>query len=203
MLSSDSSPGLPFAPPIHGKEEKKRPLRSSSWIPPEILKGDYSKIAEDGGGDGPGGLPTPKQKSGDLLASSHVLRTRSAEELEHYRMTAGILDEPYRDVNMTYELSKVLGEGSSGIIHKCIHKETGIVYACKTIFKSKLLCPEAVDDVQNEVKVMKLVGRHPCILELKETFEDHYVSVLISIFLGKKVNQFFTHMKLPGCSPNS
>lgn len=203
MFSADLPPQspqhIPIAPCIERKYERKKVARSSSWIPPEVAQTDFGRNI-----DARMAGQADMTSSSPSCSSSHVLRTKSAEELEYYKITAGILGEPYRDVNLFYESEKkTLGEGSSGIIKRCFHRETGQVYALKTIPKSKLTCPEAVEDVQNEVKVMRAMGRHPCILELKETFEDHNVSTLASVFqkliLTSLVLQQNVHLILEIC----
>ncbi|XP_030527752.1 calcium-dependent protein kinase 24 [Rhodamnia argentea] len=87
--------------------------------------------------------------------------------------TVSILKNPSRDnVQDKFEFGKELGRGEFGVTYKCIERETGEAYACKTISKSKLRTEIDVDDVRREVEIMRHLPRHPNIVSLKEAFED-------------------------------
>ena len=47
-----------------------------------------------------------------------------------------------------YTLGPVLGKGAFGTVYQATDKKTGVVYACKSISKAKLICKEDVEDVQ-------------------------------------------------------
>lgn len=87
--------------------------------------------------------------------------------------TVSILKNPSADnIHDKFELGKELGRGEFGVTYKCIERETGEAYACKTISKSKLRTEIDVDDVRREVEIMRHLPRHPNIVSLKEAFED-------------------------------
>jgi len=66
----------------------------------------------------------------------------------------------------TYEIGKMLGKGSYGVVNLARHKSTGRRVAIKTI---KIGNGETWKELKNEVNIMKSL-RHPNIVQLYETF---------------------------------
>ncbi|KAL3153909.1 hypothetical protein ABBQ32_013473 [Trebouxia sp. C0010 RCD-2024] len=84
-----------------------------------------------------------------------------------------------------YTLGPVLGKGAFGTVYQAIDKKTGVVYACKSISKAKLVCKEDVEDVQREVEVLHLVSDHPNIALLVGAFEDKsHVHLVLEVCNG-------------------
>lgn len=69
-----------------------------------------------------------------------------------------------------YEIlgDKKLGEGSFGSVCQCRHKQTGQVFAVKTIQKSQV---KDIDALRKEIDLMKELD-HPNMIKLFATFED-------------------------------
>eukprot|EP00602_Paraphysomonas_sp_CaronLab_P001901 CAMPEP_0185020290 /NCGR_PEP_ID=MMETSP1103-20130426/2889_1 /TAXON_ID=36769 /ORGANISM="Paraphysomonas bandaiensis, Strain Caron Lab Isolate" /LENGTH=564 /DNA_ID=CAMNT_0027551099 /DNA_START=338 /DNA_END=2032 /DNA_ORIENTATION=- len=81
-------------------------------------------------------------------------------------------EEYERDITEFYEINNgaILGEGISGSVRMCTHRETGIEYALKTLDKSKLKA-DALNNLRQEIRIMAQVD-HPHIIRLHECFED-------------------------------
>lgn len=69
-----------------------------------------------------------------------------------------------------YTMGEELGKGAYATVYRCTHKETGEVSAVKVVDKSKA-GPKDIDDVLHEVTMMKTVGFHPHVVQLKEYFD--------------------------------
>ncbi|XP_008796072.1 calcium-dependent protein kinase 20-like [Phoenix dactylifera] len=84
-----------------------------------------------------------------------------------------VLKDPTgRDIENRYELGRELGRGEFGITYLCTDKETGGLFACKSISKKKLRTAVDIEDVRREVEIMRHLPRHPNIVSLKDTYED-------------------------------
>ena len=101
-----------------------------------------------------GSTPGKKQASiaaalglGSVNAAGMKLLGKKASLGDH------VLQQPYEDVGKRYVMHRnQLGSGQYGVIRKCMDKETGGVYACKSINKdkirvSRLACFEGVSNV--------------------------------------------------------
>ena len=69
-----------------------------------------------------------------------------------------------------YELNEQLGKGAYAVVHKCTNKATKEFWAVKIVDKSKA-GPKDIDDVLHEVTMMKTVGYHPNVIQMKEFFD--------------------------------
>jgi calcium-dependent protein kinase len=65
-------------------------------------------------------------------------------------------------------LDEIIGSGSYGTVRKCRNKETGQIFACKTIAKENV---DNIQMLQREIAIMKEV-RHPHIIQLEDVYED-------------------------------
>ena len=63
-----------------------------------------------------------------------------------------------------YTLGPVLGKGAFGTVYQATDKESGVVYACKSISKAKLICTEDVEDVQR-VRPASVLSRRSYVIE--------------------------------------
>lgn len=89
--------------------------------------------------------------------------------------TAGVnsvLGKPLSDVTSHYHLGKVLGRGQFGTTRLAEHKAEKKTFACKSIAKRKLTCPEDIEDVQREVQIMHHLKGHENITYLQGAYED-------------------------------
>ena len=69
-----------------------------------------------------------------------------------------------------YEMRDVLGEGITGSVHKIVSKETGKVYAMKTINLGRVDKAQ-LDELRNEIEILRQLD-HPNVINLFETYED-------------------------------
>lgn len=83
-----------------------------------------------------------------------------------------ILENPTGDISLLYNLGRELGRGQFGITYLCTDIETSENYACKSISKAKLITERDVEDVRNEVEIMKYMPEHLNIVSFKGAFED-------------------------------
>ncbi|CAI5468641.1 unnamed protein product [Closterium sp. Yama58-4] len=68
--------------------------------------------------------------------------------------------------------SEIIGSGQFGTVRHCVHRETGLPFACKSISKRQLLTEDARDKLRREVRTMSRVANHPCVVQLRGVFED-------------------------------
>ncbi|CAF3844294.1 unnamed protein product [Rotaria magnacalcarata] len=91
-----------------------------------------------------------------------------------------------------YELKEVIGEGLSSVVRKCIEKGTGKEFACKII--------EFNDDNQElrdasltEIRILKLVGGHPNIIDVVASFETPtYVFIVMELCHNGELFDYLT-----------
>ena len=62
----------------------------------------------------------------------------------------------------------LLGKGHHGIVHECEHRRTRLVYACKSIDKSKI---RRFDHVQREIHLLSQINHHG-IMKMVDCYED-------------------------------
>ncbi|KAL6293809.1 hypothetical protein ACE6H2_001951 [Prunus campanulata] len=98
----------------------------------------------------------------------------------HHRSIIWVLDKTAGDnIFDKYEFGKELGRGEFGITHRCTHRETGELLACKKISKSKLKTEIDVEDVRREAEIMRRLPKHPNIVSFKEAYEDKEAVYLV------------------------
>ncbi|CAM6108741.1 unnamed protein product [Calypogeia fissa] len=100
-------------------------------------------------------------------------------------LTGNVLQRPLEDVRAIYTIGRELGRGQFGVTFLCTHKQTGELFACKSIGKRKLTNKDDVEDVRREVQIMHhLVGQEN-IVELKGAYEDkHTVHLVMELCAG-------------------
>jgi calcium-dependent protein kinase len=86
--------------------------------------------------------------------------------------TSNMLGLGIRDVNADYELGELVGEGAFGEVRRCVHRQTGQVYACKTVVKNQLKRRADVEDVRREVQILMMLSSHPNVAALLAIYED-------------------------------
>ncbi|KAL4447969.1 hypothetical protein ABPG75_005188 [Micractinium tetrahymenae] len=90
-----------------------------------------------------------------------------------------VLGKALSDVTADYHLGKVLGRGQFGTTRIAEHKEKQRSFACKSIAKRKLTCPEDIDDVRREVQIMHHLKGHENITYLQGAYEDRQAVHLV------------------------
>ncbi len=87
--------------------------------------------------------------------------------------------EKAREFYSKYELKDVLGKGISSVVRKCVEKSTSKEYAVKIVEYSG---PEVKESTLREIEIMKLIGGHPNIIEIHDTFEsDSFVFIVMEL----------------------
>lgn len=75
-------------------------------------------------------------------------------------------------MNEQYTISdQVLGKGAFAVVKLATKKEDGSEWATKCTDKTKL-SQEDKEDLYKEIKVLKLLGNHPCAVHMTDYFED-------------------------------
>uniref|UniRef100_A0A7S3K0F3 non-specific serine/threonine protein kinase n=1 Tax=Aureoumbra lagunensis TaxID=44058 RepID=A0A7S3K0F3_9STRA len=100
----------------------------------------------------------------------------------HSRSTRGnmLRQRVGQDVEKYYDILGTIGRGSIGNVCRCRHRESGRVYALKTI-KTSRMSKEMVDELMNEVEILMSLD-HPNIVKPIELFsrrrEIYFIMVL-------------------------
>ena len=83
----------------------------------------------------------------------------------------GINEDILDDFEDVYHWGKQIGIGTFSVVHECKELETSDVYAVKRIPRNDLWEEDAVA-LQDEISCLKLVVDCPCIVKLKEVFDE-------------------------------
>ncbi len=87
--------------------------------------------------------------------------------------------EKAREFYSKYELRDVLGKGISSIVRRCIEKSTGKEYAVKIVEYNNR---EERDQTLKEIEIMRLIGTHPNIILIHDTFEsESFVFIIMEL----------------------
>lgn len=91
-----------------------------------------------------------------------------------------------------YEIQAVLGSGLCSTVRKCVEKSTGISYAVKIVeFNS----PSEREQTLNEVELMKLIGSHPNIILVHDTFEsDSFIFIVMELCPNGELFDYLTRV---------
>ncbi|CAL0310855.1 unnamed protein product [Lupinus luteus] len=96
-----------------------------------------------------------------------------------------ILGKPFEDVKQYYTLGKELGRGQFGVTHLCTENSTGLLYACKSISKRRLVSKSDKEDIKREIQIMQHLSGQPNIVEFKGAYEDKsFVRVVMELCAG-------------------
>jgi serine/threonine protein kinase len=90
-----------------------------------------------------------------------------------------------------YNLNKILGRGSFGVVYKATHKKTGEERAIKDIFISQM----EIKIVETEIEILKLMGCHPNIMCY---VESQYNGLKVSYQFQQKYNFLIVTEYIPG-----
>eukprot|EP00475_Leptophrys_vorax_P021976 TRINITY_DN2986_c1_g1_i4.p1 TRINITY_DN2986_c1_g1~~TRINITY_DN2986_c1_g1_i4.p1 ORF type:complete len:318 (+),score=-21.64 TRINITY_DN2986_c1_g1_i4:238-1191(+) len=66
----------------------------------------------------------------------------------------------------------VIGCGQFGVVRRCVHRATGVAFACKTMRKPPRGDAYGRDKLRREVALMRRVAGHPGVVQLRGAFED-------------------------------
>lgn len=107
------------------------------------------------------------------VSEKNALSNATKERRSNQRLLENMVHEEFdRDIDTVYHTKKtdILGSGLCGIVRICIHRQTKIKYALKTLDKKKVK-DENLDKLKNEIRIMASLG-HPNIVRLHECFEN-------------------------------
>jgi serine/threonine protein kinase len=91
-----------------------------------------------------------------------------------------------------FELMKVIGRGGFGKVMQVKKKDTGRIYAMKTIHKESVIAREEVVHTKAEKNVLAKYSHHPFIVGLKWSFQSHDKLYLVMDFMNG--GELFTHL---------
>lgn len=86
----------------------------------------------------------------------------------------------YTSINEFYELKKVIGKGSFGIVRAAVYKPTNTLVAIKGFVKANL-SEDELQMVRREIDILRICN-HPNVIKLYDYFEDENY-----IFISKDV----------------
>ena len=87
-----------------------------------------------------------------------------------------------------------LGVGALGVVRRCIERNTGLEWACKTINKCNLEDKKDVALLQNEVAAMLELMDHSAVVTLHDVVEDEEVIIPSWIAALTRCSLSSTHM---------
>jgi calcium-dependent protein kinase len=80
-----------------------------------------------------------------------------------------------------YILKEIIGQGTYGVVRKCMHRKTKKIFAVKSILKSKI---QDVDVLRREIDILTEVD-HPHIIHLEDVYEDaNYLHLVTELCTG-------------------
>ncbi|KAJ9544836.1 hypothetical protein OSB04_024543 [Centaurea solstitialis] len=86
------------------------------------------------------------------------------------------------NIHDVYTLGQKLGQGQFGTTYLCTEIATGVDYACKSIFKLKLISREDLEDVRREIQIMHHLAGHKNIVTIKGAYEILFMFILLWSF---------------------
>ncbi|CAI7737688.1 unnamed protein product [Closterium sp. NIES-53] len=111
-----------------------------------------------------------------LAATDYSNRSASSTFLEHDErrpFADNVFGPSVHCIETFFEAdSEIIGSGQFGTVRRCVHRGTGLPFACKSISKLQLLSEDARDKLRREVRTMQKVADHPCVVQLRGVFED-------------------------------
>lgn len=125
----------------------------------------------------------------DHLAEPHAEPLAGPPEATPEHLAVGITDVGAQVTLAKFEVldgdaGRSLGKGSFGVVRKVRHKDTGDVYALKTMRKLEVVEGELVDQVEREVQVQNGL-KHENVLRLYKHFEDADTVYLLLEYCAK------------------
>lgn len=114
-----------------------------------------------------------RSEIGTLLRGLLVAKSQERQNLEglaQHSLFCGLSDET--DVRSTYEFGAPIGQGGFGVVNEVTHKATGVKYACKSVLKSRLQDPQAMQLFRHEAEIHMHLSGHPYVVSIVDCFED-------------------------------
>lgn len=100
--------------------------------------------------------------------------------------------EKAREFYSKYELKEILGKGISSVVRRCLEKSTSREYACKIVEYNS---PSERDQTMKEIEVMRLIGSHPNIILIHDTFEsDSFVFIVMELCPNGELFDYLTQV---------
>ncbi|KAJ4896087.1 Calcium-dependent protein kinase 32 [Raphanus sativus] len=122
--------------------------------------------------------PTKGKKKQNPFSIDHGNNNGGGGKIKPLKLIV-LTDPTGREISQKYKLGRELGRGEFGVTYLCTDKETGEVFACKSILKKKLRTAVDIEDVRREVEIMRHMPEHPNVVTLKETYEDEHAVHLV------------------------
>ncbi|CAF0962595.1 unnamed protein product [Brachionus calyciflorus] len=98
--------------------------------------------------------------------------------------------EKAKEFYQKYEPKDVLGKGISSVVRRCVEKSTGKEYAVKIVEYSG---PELKEATLREIEIMRLIGGHPNIIDIHDTFEsDSFVFIVMELCPNGELFDYLT-----------
>jgi serine/threonine protein kinase len=113
----------------------------------------------------------PHNAVSDAISNTVDLAGKERIHIPHHR-------EETIDLEASYKIFEVIGQGSFGIVTRVEHIQTRKVYASKAI-KKRPGITSMYEQIMREVDILKAVS-HPGIISLHEVYESSKAIVLIT-----------------------
>ena len=100
--------------------------------------------------------------------------------------------EKAREFYSKYEPKDVLGKGISSVVRRCVEKATGKEYAVKIVEYNG---PGFKESTLKEIEIMRLIGGHPNIIDIHDTFEsDSFVFIVMELCPNGELFDYLTQV---------
>ncbi|CAI7808414.1 unnamed protein product [Closterium sp. NIES-54] len=178
------------------------PASARPGAPPAAMAPLVAKSGGEAWAAAAKGAPDGSQGSEEQARQQRLWRQseRAAERRRKARASDFVLRKPYADIREEYVVArKEIGSGQFGIIRKCVQRQSGLTFACKTIAKAGILTAEDAEDVRNEVGFLEELRGHPHIVAVHATYEDDdNIHIVMELCKG---GDLFDRIKLRGRMP--
>ncbi|KAL4190276.1 hypothetical protein AMTRI_Chr07g23910 [Amborella trichopoda] len=85
-----------------------------------------------------------------------------------------------------FEVLEEIGRGRFGRVFRCVSPDSGQSFAVKSIDKGLLEDPIDRECIENEAKLLQIVGNHPNVILLQAVYEDEsFLHLVMEICLGQ------------------
>jgi phosphorylase kinase gamma subunit len=91
---------------------------------------------------------------------------------------------------LKYEVKEALGKGISSIVRRCVEKASGKEYAVKIV---EFNDPDIQESTLREVEIMRLIGGHPNIIEIYDTFiSETFIFIVMELCPNGELFDYLT-----------
>ena len=123
------------------------------------------------------GSPLSDGNHASSRVRTHYFRSRLSQS-SALTATSHIFPLEYESIELRYEVMETPGLGASGVVRRCIERNTGLEWACKTISKHH---KKDVASLKNEVAAMLELMDHSYVVSLHDVVEDEEVIIATRI----------------------